>query len=275
MSTSQQAIRETARKLALERIARPLNGGERGNGKLRLLEEEAISFPGECETCGGAGFIIPIDPKRPNDIQRSIACPTKCNKDILRQASNLDPSEAPASLDDRYHPSITIAVADIKKRLPQQTGGFILLAGPFGVGKTHILRAVVEEAVELGQTAKIYEAEEILAELRESYQLGGQPGKETESAILGKIERVSVLAIDEIDRISGTPWARGKIFGIMNTRYASSRSYESNRKLTIMTTNLKPEEMDGYLKSRLDDDNSAIFKFWQAPDIRSLRGKDA
>ena len=246
------------------------------NGHKPLSTENihAITFEGECKVCGGAGFIIPVSKNKPNETTRCIPCPKKCSRDILRRAANLDTSQPEASLTkDKYHPIIKAAVDDIIPRIAQKQGGFVLLAGPPGIGKTHIMRAAVEAGIAMGLSAKIYEAEEILQEIRNSFQKD-RPDDSTEQKIMHALAETQVLCLDEIDRISGTEWARAKIFNILNTRYASSTAYTDLRKITIMTTNDKSENMDHYLASRLADQNSVIHELWDAPDIRWLRGTD-
>jgi DNA replication protein DnaC len=183
----------------------------------------------------------------------------------------LDAETEPVSLEDEYHPIIKPVAKDLKRRVAQNTGGFVLIAGPWGVGKTHLIRAAIEDTIGFGRSAGFYEAEEILQNIRSSY--GSEPGEATEDKILARLESLDTLGIDEIDKMSTTDWAKGKMFDLLNGRYTRART--SQPKLTIMTTNERPDTIDGYLASRLRDENSAIFKVWGAPDIRTLRGQDA
>ena len=253
----------------MSRPLKTLNGGSRSSN---YELTEPIALPGaECEVCKGAGFVIPFDPKEPNKIQRATPCPRNCNQSVTEKAARLTPVEVPESLKDKYHYIVQPAVNDILERIEAKSGGLVLLAGPYGIGKSHIVKAAVREGMTRNLKGQIYEAEELLQEIRNTYN---QNGQETESAIIAKLKTLDILGIDEADRTSDSPWAAGKLFQVINLRWKSTESHPELRKLTILTTNKEPEKLDGYLKSRLGDRNSRVFKLWGAPDIRRLRGRD-
>lgn len=253
---------------------RPLKILNGGSPVTNYSLTEPIKLPeATCTVCGGAGFILPVDPNNPNEPQRAIACPQNCNQKIIERAARLTPAKKPESLDDRYHHIVQPAVDDIRDRIEKNSGGLLLLAGPYGVGKSHIIKAAIRKGLQLGLKGKVFEAEELLQNIRNTYSDNGQ-ASDTEAKIVKSLNTLDILGIDEIDRTSNSSWAAGKLFQIINTRWRSAQSHPELRKLTILTTNKEPQQLDGYLKSRLGDENSRVFKLWGAPDIRKLRGRD-
>ena len=62
---------------------------------------------------------------------------------------------------------------------------------------------------------------------------------------------LDVLAIDELDKVGQTDWARERIFQLLDARYQSAIRQEA---LTVIAANYQsPDELSGYLKSRIED----------------------
>ena len=55
-----------------------------------------------------------------------------------------------------------------------------------------------------------------------------------------------LLVLDDLGTQSGTPWAQEKLFQLLNHRY-------NGRLPTIITTNLRPDELDERLQTRILD----------------------
>ena len=76
------------------------------------------------------------------------------------------------------------------------------------------------------------------------------------------------MILDDLGTQSGTPWAQEKLFQLLNHRYNS-------RLPTVITTNLRPEEMDERLQSRILDatlTTTAIVDDWEASSLERLGG---
>ena len=78
-----------------------------------------------------------------------------------------------------------------------------------------------------------------------------------------EVKTASVLILDDLGTESATPWAREKLYQLLNFRYVS-------RKPTVITTATPIKELDPRLESRMMDENRSTFFVVKAP---SYRGK--
>lgn len=66
---------------------------------------------------------------------------------------------------------------------------------------------------------------------------------------------LDVLAIDELDKVGQTDWARERIFQLLDARYQRAVRQEA---LTVIAANYQStDELSGYLKSRIEDNRFA------------------
>jgi len=128
--------------------------------------------------------------------------------------------------------------------LPAPTG-WVLLYGSYGVGKSGLLKSLVAASIRAGTRARYLRAGDLLGEIRATYS-----DDETidEQDVRARYGNVPVLALDEIDRISDTGWARSTLFAILDERHR-----RMDQGITAMATNADPGNWPGfeYLVSRL------------------------
>ncbi|MBA2665263.1 MAG: ATP-binding protein [Bradymonadaceae bacterium] len=139
----------------------------------------------------------------------------------------------------------------VRLRLYKWTMGFVpgergfLLHGEVGTGKTHLLAAVVRHlTLEKGIVARFVEFTHLLSEIREQFDQG-----RGESAILGPLMDVPVLAIDELGKGRNNEWQLSVIDEIISKRY--------NRGLTTLFTTNYPLDA---LPSHVGDTHSPEFR---------------
>ena len=95
--------------------------------------------------------------------------------------------------------------------------GVAAIYGGYGVGKTFLLKALVNEAVAVGITAVYHNLPRLLEILRESY---GKDATMGQSQILDRLYTVRVLAIDELDKARMSEWAQERLFMVLEHRYS-------------------------------------------------------
>jgi DNA replication protein DnaC len=151
--------------------------------------------------------------------------------------------------------------------------GFLTYHGGYGVGKTLLLKALVNEYRMIGHPAAYRTMAGLLGEIRENF--GDNQGVNPRSLGVNRVEdvieyyarRAKVLALDEVDRVNLTDWAKETIFRLINARYENQGEL-----LTIVATNTAPDNLDQelqYLASRM---KSGQIVEVPGPDMRPAQG---
>jgi DNA replication protein DnaC len=128
------------------------------------------------------------------------------------------------------------------RQFAQTLNGWLLLQGPFGCGKTHLAAAVANFAVEMGVSTLFITVPDLLDSLRFGYS----DVDATFEQRFEEIRQAPLLVFDDFGTQNATPWAQEKLFQIMNYRYI-------NRLPLVVTTNLSLSEIEGRIRSRLQD----------------------
>ena len=157
-----------------------------------------------------------------------------------------------------------LSVAKSLLAMNRRPAGFVTFTGGCGVGKTHLLKGIVNGFRLLRVMARYSTMADLLADIRERF--GNDRGRAVEEAI-DDINRAQVLCIDEIDRINLTGWAKETLFRLLNQRYENRHRF-----LTVAAANTRVEDMPpelGYLASRF---TSGIVVDVPGPDMRPAQG---
>jgi DNA replication protein DnaC len=143
-------------------------------------------------------------------------------------------------------------------RFAQEPKGWLLFTGGFGSGKTHLAASIANVVVIHGTPTLFLTVPDLLDWLRFSY---GSPENSFESRF-EEIRNIELLVLDDLGTQNATPWAQEKLFQIINHRYV-------NRLPTVLTTNQDLEEIEGRIRSRLQDPTLVGVIKITAPDFRS------
>src|SRR5690242_16777689 len=103
----------------------------------------------------------------------------------------------------------------------------LLLMGPCGVGKTHLVVAALKEVVQRGHSGLFYDYRELLKEIQNSYNPESQS---TEMGVLEPVLKTDLLVLDDVGSSKPSPWALETVGHILNSRY-------NDRRATLITTN--------------------------------------
>jgi DNA replication protein DnaC len=103
----------------------------------------------------------------------------------------------------------------------------LLLAGPSGVGKTHLAVAALKELIRRGHGGLFCDYRELLKEIQASYNAASES---TEMGILEPIRTAEVLVLDDLGASKPSDWVRDIVGIVLNARYNEKRT-------TLITTN--------------------------------------
>lgn len=120
--------------------------------------------------------------------------------------------------------------------------GWLLLQGGYGCGKTHLAAAIGNFAVSIGVPTLFVTVPDLLDLMRQAYG-DKEVGFEER---FDQIRQAELLILDDFGTQNATPWAQEKLYQILNFRYINKMS-------TVVTTNLSLKEIEGRIRSRLQD----------------------
>lgn len=225
-----------------------------------------------CPVCGGLGYLrreLPIDHP---EFGKLLLC--DCRKgDVARRIhqrlfaiSNLEklqhltfenfqprgrvglgPWQAD-SLERAYHQAMQFA---------QNLNGWLVLQGGYGCGKTHLAAAVANFTVGIGVPTLFITVPDLLDALRFAYD---DPQSTFEDRF-EEIRSAPLLVMDDFGTQNATPWAQEKLFQVINYRYI-------NQLPLVVTTNLLLEQIEGRIRSRLEDPELVTRVVINATDYR-------
>lgn len=146
----------------------------------------------------------------------------------------------------------------LSRQYAQSLPGWLLLLGQYGTGKTHLAAAVANFVVGMAVPVLFLTVPDLLDWLRFSYDAPDQSFEER----FEEIRNIRLLVLDDLGTQNATPWAQEKLYQIINHRYV-------NRLPTVITTNLRLDEIEGRIRSRLEDPDLVARVEINAPDFRS------
>jgi DNA replication protein DnaC len=145
-------------------------------------------------------------------------------------------------IDAKQRESLQEALA-FARHYAENPEDWVLLAGGYGCGKTHLAAAIANERVSHGHQALFIVVPDLLDHLRSTYAPTSLVSYDKR---LDEIRTAPLLVLDDLGTHSATPWAQEKLYQIFNYRYNA-------RLPTVITSNTDNANIDERLKSRLLD----------------------
>lgn len=231
-------------------------------------------MPGDpdCPYCGGLGYLradLPIGHPDFGKLQICSCRQGQISKQIhqrLYALSNLD--ELRHLIFDNFQRRGRIGLGPWQadslelafnqaQQFARSLNGWLLIQGGFGCGKTHLAAAIANFTVDLGVPTLFITVPDLLDTLRFAYS----DIENTFENRFDEIRNSNLLILDDFGTQNATPWAQEKLFQILNYRYI-------NRLPLVVTTNLMLEQIEGRIRSRLEDPEIVTRVHILAPDYR-------
>ena len=220
------------------------------------LPGDSDNGSGECPICAGRGWFTADVPASHPEFGQVVTC--QCRQGRLDQErsarllrySNLghltrftfETLSPDGRATDPEDSRLFRAAYDAARQYAEQPAGWLVFAGPHGSGKTHLAAAVANRCIESGMAVFFVHVPDLLDHLR----AGFAPSAETSySDLFEQVTNTPFLVLDGLGAQSSTPWAQEKLQQIVNHRYNAELP-------TIVTTAVEPDQMDPYIRSRLE-----------------------
>jgi DNA replication protein DnaC len=266
-----EKIDETLRKLASDIKSGKTQTDKTGVHQDKLSHSDLAGDP-NCPYCSGLGYLRFDVPIGHPDFGKVQVCSCR-QSDISQQVrhrlfalSNLDALEHLTF--ENFQPRGQVGLRPMQadsleqaynqaRLFAQSLKGWLLLQGDYGSGKTHLAAAIANFAVSLGAPTLFITVPDLLDTLRFAYD-------DPEATFEERFEQVRqspLLVLDDFGTQNATSWAQEKLFQILNYRYI-------NHLPTVVTTNLLLDEIEGRIRSRLEDPDLVTKVQILAPDFR-------
>lgn len=178
----------------------------------------------------------------------------------LKKTSNLDNFRDLSF--DTFNPRVpkTRDAYEAALQFSNDPSNWLLFIGNYGCGKTHLAAAIANDA--LAKRIPLYFA--VVPDLLDYLRATFDPNSEASyDQRFDMIRNVPLLILDDLGTEQAKPWAREKLYQIINHRY--------NAKLpTVITTNNDLDSIDGRIRSRLCDRQLCRIIVIEANDYRML-----
>ncbi len=125
----------------------------------------------------------------------------------------------------------------------EDPSGWLVLMGSYGCGKTHLAAAIGNYRKALGEEPIFVVVPDLLDHLRAAFNPNSPVSYDRR---FEEVRTAPLLILDDLGTQSATPWAREKLYQILNYRYNA-------RLPTVITTAQELKEIDERIRSRMLD----------------------
>jgi len=142
---------------------------------------------------------------------------------------------------------------------------WLVFTGDYGCGKTHLAAAIANELAGWGYPVVFVVVPDLLDHLRAAFAPQSAVSYDKQ---FDDVRKADFLVLDDLGTESATPCAREKLYQLINHRYAA-------RLPTVITTALKPKQLDPKVATRIADPAHCITLPISAPSYRGGKRRDA
>lgn len=234
------------------------------DGDERVSTHNQHSGQSLCGNCGGAGWMKEAVPFGHPHFGVLFPCICTQQRRAAHEAAERARLSNLGGLHDKAFATFNPFIPGLRDLIPtirtyaRQPDGWLTLLGPYGVGKTHLAAAIAHEALDRDERVLFAVVPDLLDHLRATF---GPQSTVAYDERFELVRSIPLLILDDLGTESATPWAREKLYQLVNHRY-------SYRLATVVTSNLKPEAIEPRIYSRLCDPAVGTLLTLRAPDYR-------
>ena len=133
--------------------------------------------------------------------------------------------------------------------------GWLVLSGAYGCGKTHLAAGIANYNRSRGLAPIFRSVPDLLDHLRSTFS---PTSTVTYDDVFEEVRSARLLILDDLDTQNASPWAREKLYQILNHRYMAELA-------TVITTASTLEKIDERIRSRMLDTRVCTFFAMLAP----------
>jgi DNA replication protein DnaC len=221
----------------------------------------------ECAVCEDLGYVrmdVPVGDPR---FGRLMTCPAcGAGAALRRQAAEARTGRYCVHLpekdfgDFKARGGVVDTALAAAQRFAESPARCMVLWGPPGTGKTHLVAAAANAIRARGEDVGFFTAPDLLDLLRSGYDKGDY------EALLDALKNIKVLVLDDLGAERGTAWAEEKLFQVINHRY--------NKRLALLVAmNPDPATLEERIADRLCDVDWCLRVHVTAPSWRRRNGR--
>jgi DNA replication protein DnaC len=155
-------------------------------------------------------------------------------------------------------------VVNLCTHFAEKPQGWIVLAGTYGCGKTHLAAAIANQVMTRNENdveAMFVVVPDLLDHLRAAFS---PQSNISYDRLFDAVKNSPMLVLDDLGTESATPWAKEKLFQLLNYRYSAMLP-------TVITTSSTPDEIEPWLRTRMFDTSRCQFCGMDIPAYRRPR----
>jgi len=207
-----------------------------------------------CGICKGAGIITLNRHYGDPDFAKDFPCDCQFN-DL---GESLDDFEVNPY--DHKYPDLALALEATRHWLDSRGPGLLVLGGPRGVGKSHLMLAATHALMRLREIHWSGTDKQLDTTIRGSFD------RNTTTSVLQMFASTPWLLIDDYGTIARRDTMEGLIDDLFNQRWVRHEECK-----TMITTNIGSEDMTARIRSRFNDKSRSRYLIIDAPDYRLKR----